>query len=98
MFTSDYADVFAGDDHWRALQTPEGDTFEWDEQSTYVRKPPYCEGITPQAQPVRDSSGARVLAQPGDPAPTDPTSPAGATTPDPPAARDLTGQGLAPRA
>ena len=53
MFTSDYADVFAGDERWQSLPTPEGDTFEWDAESTYVRKPPYFEGMQTETTPGR---------------------------------------------
>src|SRR5699024_6389708 len=76
MFTSDYADVFAGDEHWRSLDTPEGDTFAWDPESTYVRKPPYFEGMGVQPEPVADIAGARVLAKLGDSVTTDHSSPA----------------------
>lgn len=65
MFVSQYADVFAGDERWKGLQTPEGNTFEWDEESTYVRKPPYFEGMTMELTPVKDIT-ARVLAKLGD--------------------------------
>src|SRR3954467_2834405 len=61
MFTKDYADVFTGDDRWRALPTPEGGAFEWDPESTYVRKPPYFEGMPAQVSPAVDVHGARVL-------------------------------------
>jgi len=97
MFTSDYADVFAGDEHWRSLQTPEGDTFEWDAESTYVRKPPYFEGMEREPEPVQDISGARVLAKLGDSVTTDHISPAGAIKPDSPAGRYLTEHGVARR-
>ncbi|MGC0271602.1 aconitate hydratase [Pseudactinotalea sp. Z1739] len=97
MFASDYADVFAGDDHWRALQTPEGDTFAWDPESTYVRKPTYFEGMEREATPVEDITGARVLAKLGDSVTTDHISPAGAIKPDSPAGRYLTENGVARR-
>nr|MDQ2697324.1 aconitate hydratase AcnA [Actinomycetota bacterium] len=71
MFTSDYADVFTGDERWRALETPAGDVFEWDESSTYVRKPPYFEGMTLETTPVSSIAGARVLAKLGDSVTTD---------------------------
>src|SRR5699024_4892998 len=61
MFTSDYADVFTGDEHWAGLDTPEGDVFAWDEDSTYVRKAPFFEGMGATPEPVSDISGARVL-------------------------------------
>ncbi|HLS74821.1 MAG TPA: aconitate hydratase AcnA, partial [Actinomycetaceae bacterium] len=95
MFEEDYADVFAGDDRWRALPTPEGDTFAWDPESTYVRKPPYFEGMTAEPQPVEDIDGARVLAKLGDSVTTDHISPAGAIKPDSPAGKYLTEHGVA---
>jgi aconitate hydratase len=95
MFTSDYADVFAGDDRWRALSTPSGDTFTWDGDSTYVRKPPYFEGMTREPQPVTDIDGARVLAKLGDSVTTDHISPAGSIKPDSPAGQYLLERGVA---
>ncbi|QIK83656.1 aconitate hydratase AcnA [Sanguibacter sp. HDW7] len=94
MFEDDYADVFAGDDKWRALQTPEGDVFEWDADSTYVRKPPYFEGMTMTPDPVTDIAGARVLAKLGDSVTTDHISPAGAIKVDSPAGRYLAEHGV----
>jgi aconitate hydratase len=94
MFTRDYADVFAGDDRWRALAVPEGSTFAWDTQSTYVRRPPYFEGMTPEPAPVSDIHGARVLAMLGDSVTTDHISPAGAIKTDSPAGRYLTEHGV----
>jgi aconitate hydratase len=90
MFTKDYADVFAGDERWRALPVPTGDTFAWDPASTYVRKPPYFEGLTMELTPVEDISGARVLAKLGNSVTTDHISPAGAIKADTPAGRYLT--------
>jgi hypothetical protein len=84
MFTKDYADVFAGDARWQSLPTPEGQTFTWDPESTYVRKPPYFEGMTAQPTPVANISGARVLALVGDSVTTDHISPAGAIKADSP--------------
>lgn len=81
MFTRNYADVFKGDDRWRNLPTPSGNTFEWDPNSTYVRKPPYFEGMTAKPEPVGNISGARVLALLGDSVTTDHISPAGAIKP-----------------
>ncbi len=95
MFTSDYADVFAGDEHWRSLDTPEGDTFAWDGESTYVRKPPYFEGMGVQPEPVVDITGARVLAKLGDSVTTDHISPAGSIKPDSPAGKYLAEHGVA---
>jgi aconitate hydratase len=89
MFTKDYADVFKGDERWRSLPTPEGDTFEWDPDSTYVRKPPYFEGMSAEPEPVQDISGARVLALLGDSVTTDHISPAGSIKEDSPAGRYL---------
>jgi aconitate hydratase len=95
MFTRDYADVFAGDKRWQELQTPTGDTFAWDDASTYVRKPPYFEGMAREPQPVSDVSGARVLARLGDSVTTDHISPAGSIKPDSPAGRYLAEHGVA---
>jgi aconitate hydratase len=97
MFTEDYADVFAGDDRWRSLPTPEGDTFEWDGESTYVRKPPYFEGMAAEPAPVEDIEGARVLAKLGDSVTTDHISPAGSIKADSPAGRYLAEHGVEKR-
>lgn len=94
MFTKDYADVFQGDDRWRSLPTPEGETFEWDVDSTYVRKPPYFDGMGTEPAPVEDISGARVLALLGDSVTTDHISPAGAIKPDSPAGKYLSDHGI----
>jgi aconitate hydratase len=94
MFTRDYADVFAGDDRWRALAVPPGDTFAWDPDSTYVRRPPYFDGMPGQPEPVTDIHGARVLALLGDSVTTDHISPAGAIKADSPAGQYLTGHGV----
>jgi aconitate hydratase len=94
MFTKDYADVFAGDERWRALSTPSGDTFEWDADSTYVRKPPYFEGMRAEPAPITDISGARVLALLGDSVTTDHISPAGSIKADSPAGRYLSEHGV----
>ena len=94
MFATDYADVFAGDERWRGLDTPEGDTFAWDEDSTYVRKPPYFEGMTMELTPVQDIAGARVLAKLGDSVTTDHISPAGSIKADSPAGRYLAENGV----
>jgi aconitate hydratase len=94
MFTKDYADVFAGDERWKSLPTPEGNTFAWDERSTYVRKPPYFEGMDPEPAPVTDITGARVLALLGDSVTTDHISPAGAIKAGTPAAQYLDGHGV----
>ena len=94
MFTSRYADVFAGDQRWQALSTPEGDVFDWDPQSTYVRKPPYFDGLQRTPQPVTDIAGARVLALLGDSVTTDHISPAGSIKADSPAGKYLTEHGV----
>src|SRR6476659_7622769 len=85
MFTRDYADVFKGDDNWRGLDIPSGDTFAWDEASTYVRRPPYFDGMPAEPEPVTDIVGAKVLAKLGDSVTTDHISPAGAIKTDSPA-------------
>jgi aconitate hydratase len=94
MFTKDYADVFAGDERWKGLPTPEGNTFAWDEQSTYVRKPPYFDGMDTEPAPVVDITGARVLALLGDSVTTDHISPAGSIKPGTPAAAYLDEHGV----
>jgi aconitate hydratase len=94
MYTRGYADVFAGDERWRSLPTPSGDTFTWDPGSTYVRKPPYFDGMSRDPRPVTDVAGARVLAMLGDSVTTDHISPAGAIKPDSPAGRYLTEHGV----
>jgi aconitate hydratase len=78
MFSRDYADVFEGDERWRGLDVPSDDTFVWDEHSTYVRRPPYFDGMPDDPEPVSDVHGARVLALLGDSVTTDHISPAGA--------------------
>ena len=97
MFESDYADVFKGDERWAALETPEGDTFAWDPESTYVRKPPYFEGMGMTPEPVTDFTGARVLAKLGDSVTTDHISPAGSIKPDSPAGVYLAEHGVGRR-
>ena len=97
MFTTDYADVFAGDEQWRSLPTPDGDTFAWDDDSTYVRKPPYFDDMGAEPDPVEDISGARVLAKLGDSVTTDHISPAGAIKKDSPAGKYLADHGVEPR-
>ena len=94
MYEKSYADVFAGDERWRTLPTPAGDTFEWDEASTYVRKPPYFEGMPAEPAPVADISGARVLLRLGDSVTTDHISPAGTIKFDSPAGKYLTENGV----
>lgn len=94
MFENDYSDVFAGDERWRGLDTPDGDTFEWSEDSTYVRKPPYFEGMSMELDAIRDIEGARVLVKVGDSTTTDHISPAGAIKADSPAGRYLRAHGV----
>jgi aconitate hydratase len=94
MFTRDYADVFTGDDRWAGLDVPEGELFAWDEASTYVRRPPYFDGMPAEPAPVADIRGARVLAMLGDSVTTDHISPAGAIKADSPAGQYLTGHGV----
>ena len=94
MFVTNYADVFKGDERWRNLPTPSGNTFEWDADSTYVRKPPYFEGMPADPEPVGDISGARVLALLGDSVTTDHISPAGSIKPGTPAAQYLDEHGV----
>ena len=95
MFQEDYKDVFTGDERWRSLETPEGATFDWDSESTYVRKPPYFEGMEATPEPVKDVSGARVLVKVGDSTTTDHISPAGAIKLDSPAGKYLQEHGVA---
>jgi aconitate hydratase len=97
MFSDDYADVFAGDEQWQSLPTPEGDTFAWDEDSTYVRRPPYFDGMPEEPEPVTDIEGARVLLKLGDSVTTDHISPAGAIKKDSPAGRYLADHGVEQR-
>ena len=94
MFKKDYATVFEGDHRWKSLATPTGKTFEWDTKSTYVRKPPYFEGMPKQPTPVTDISGARVLAVLGDSVTTDHISPAGNIKADSPAGKYLAEHGI----
>jgi aconitate hydratase len=97
MFSQTYADVFSGDERWRSLPTPSGDTFQWDPDSTYVRKPPYFEGMPQKPSPVRDIQGARVLAKLGDSVTTDHISPAGSIKVNSPAGEYLESRGVAPQ-
>ena len=94
MFTKEYGAIFDGDERWRALDTPTGKTFEWDEDSTYVRKPPYFEGMGAEPEPVQDIEGARVLLKLGDSVTTDHISPAGSFKSDTPAGRYLLENGV----
>ena len=94
MFTRSYADVFAGDEQWQSLPTPEGEIFDWDPDSTYVRKPPYFDSMPAEPTEVEDISGARVLLKLGDSITTDHISPAGSIKPDSPAGRYLSEHGV----
>ena len=94
MFTKDYATVFEGDHRWKSLATPTGKTFDWDPKSTYVRKPPYFEGMPRNPVPVTNISGARVLAILGDSVTTDHISPAGNIKVDSPAGKYLAEHGI----
>ena len=94
MFTRAYADVFTGDDRWRGLDSTSGETFAWDDASTYLRRPPYLDGMTTEPEPVRDIVGGRVLVKLGDSVTTDHVSPAGAIPPRTPAGEFLTGLGV----
>jgi aconitate hydratase len=93
-FAAAYQDVFAGDEQWQSLPTPSGNTFAWAEDSTYVRKPPYFEGMAPSPSDVTDISGARVLAKLGDSVTTDHISPASSIKPDSPAGKYLAEHGV----
>ncbi|MGH3319212.1 MAG: aconitate hydratase AcnA [Streptosporangiaceae bacterium] len=95
MFARDYAEVYSGDDRWRSLSVSEGGLFEWADDSTYVRRPPYFDGMGAEPEPVRDIRGARCLALLGDSVTTDHISPAGAIKPDSPAGRYLLDHGVA---
>ena len=95
MFKKDYATVFDGDHRWQSLETPVGKTFEWEPESTYVRKPPYFDGMSRTPAPVTNISGARVLAVLGDSVTTDHISPAGNIKVDSPAGKYLAEHGIA---
>ena len=94
MFSTQYASVFDGDERWRSLPTPEGALFEWDENSTYVKKPPYFDGMQLEPAPVSDVEGARVLVKLGDSVTTDHISPAGSIKVDSPAGKYLSDRGV----
>ena len=96
MFTKEYGEVYKGDEHWQSLPMPEGDLFRWDAKSTYVKHPPYFEGMKPQPDRVQDVKGARVLAVLGDSITTDHISPAGSIKKDGPAGKYLIGRGVGP--
>jgi aconitate hydratase len=96
MFQRQYANVFEGDERWRSLPVPTGNLFQWDQQSTYVRKPPFVEGISREPAALTDITSARVLALLGDSVTTDHISPAGSIPSDSPAGRYLIAQGVKP--
>jgi aconitate hydratase len=96
LFRDTYANVFAGDEHWRAVAAPAGETYGWDDKSTYVRNPPYFVGLTKEPKPVTDIVGARVLALFGDKITTDHISPAGSIKASSPAGKWLIDNGVAP--
>lgn len=96
MFTRGYSDVYNGDDNWRKMTIPGGDRFAWDEDSTYVQRPPYFDGIGRKPAPIQNISGAKVLALLGDTVTTDHISPAGTIKPDSPAGQYLIEQGVSP--
>jgi aconitate hydratase len=97
MFQKEYAEVFTGDDRWRALEIPEGDLYEWDPESTYVKKPPFFDAMAPDPEPLKDIQSARVLALLGDSVTTDHISPAGAIPKDSPAGKYLIENGVEPK-
>jgi aconitate hydratase len=97
MFRKSYGEVFDGDERWNSLLVPTGDSFAWDPQSTYVRRPPFFLDLAPEPEPVADIEGARVLAVLGDSVTTDHISPAGAIKRDSPAGRYLISHGVEPR-
>jgi aconitate hydratase len=97
MFREQYADVFTGDERWQSLPVPGGDRFAWDADSTYIRNPPFFEGLTMETTPVKDIVGARVLALLGDSITTDHISPAGSIKKDSPAGKWLMAHGVEPR-
>ncbi len=97
MYTRGYADVFTGDERWEGMELSEGETFAWDDESTYVRRPPYFDGMRAEPEPLADVTGARVLALLGDSVTTDHISPAGAIKRDSPAGAYLMGHGVEPK-
>ncbi|MGH3225026.1 MAG: aconitate hydratase, partial [Streptosporangiaceae bacterium] len=97
MYTREYAEVFTGDERWRSLPVPAGDMFAWEPSSTYVRRPPFFDGLPPEPTPLAGIEGARLLALLGDSVTTDHISPAGAIRADSPAGRYLIAHGVQPR-
>ena len=96
MFQKQYSEVFEGDANWRSLNVPEGDSFEWEENSTYIKKPPYFDNMVDPSRPISDLAGLRVLAMLGDSVTTDHISPAGSIPVDSPAGKYLIGKGVKP--
>lgn len=96
LFTAGYEDVFTGDENWRNMDLPEGDKFAWSEDSTYIRRPPYFDGMPAEPEPIHDIVDARVLALLGDSVTTDHISPAGVINPASPAGQYLQEQGVTP--
>jgi aconitate hydratase len=96
MFQKTYADVYAGDHRWQSLAVPAGETFQWDDESTYIKQPPYFEGMTSELPGVNDITGARVLAVLGHSITTDHISPAGSIKKDSPAGKYLVSHGVQP--
>jgi len=97
MFSREYADAFAGDEHWKSLPIPEGDLYSWDDRSTYIKNPPYFEGMTRKPGEIADWYGLRALAVLGDSITTDHISPAGSIQPDGPAGKYLIAHGVEPK-
>jgi aconitate hydratase len=97
MFRSSYSEVFEGDERWNSLDVPKGDNFAWDDESTYVRQPPYFEEMPSEPEAIEDVTGARVLAKLGDSVTTDHISPAGSIKKDSPAGKYLVEHGVEPR-
>jgi aconitate hydratase len=97
MFSKEYADVFTGDEHWKALPIPEGDLYSWDEKSTYIKNPPYFEAMERKPGEISDLCGLRALAVLGDSITTDHISPAGSIQPDGPAGKYLIAHGVQPK-
>ena len=97
MFRKEYRDVFTGDNRWRALPVPEGDLYNWDAKSTYIKLPPFFEGMPPKPGPIEDLRGMRVLAMLGDSVTTDHISPAGSIPADSPAGKYLIAHGVQPK-
>jgi len=96
MFRKNYENVTAGDERWQGLKVPEGETYQWDDSSTYIKRAPYFDGMSPQPQPVKDITGARVLARLGDSVTTDHISPAGSIKQTSPAGKYLIEHGVKP--